>query len=46
MVVVVVALLKLELTRAECTVDASVKDDSKLEQENLLQTLSPIIGQR
>uniref|UniRef100_A0A0P4VUQ4 Cation-dependent mannose-6-phosphate receptor n=1 Tax=Scylla olivacea TaxID=85551 RepID=A0A0P4VUQ4_SCYOL len=46
LVVMVVAMPGLELTRAECTVDPSVKAESKLEQEKLLQTLSPIIGQR
>lgn len=45
--VVVVAAAGLELAWAECVVDASVKDESKrLEQENLLQALSPIMGQR
>ena len=48
-VVVVIVMLGagLGLARADCVVDASVKDKSeRLEQQNLLQTLNPIMGQR
>lgn len=44
-VMVVVAMAWLGLASAECVVDSSVKGDSRLEQENLLQTLNPIMGQ-
>lgn len=44
----VVVGVGLGLARAGCVVDEeSVKDESqRLEQENLLQTLDPIMGQR